>query len=426
MNPAPATGDQDLFEAVDALARLAGGPVAVEDLDFRVLAYSAVPGQRDDEARRSAILGRRMPARWLRWMTASGMREQLREQRGPVRLDLPWATDMPRFIQPVRHAGHVVGYVWLMRESAELPEKTTQILRDFAELFASDLAEVSRRSVDGPDGRALAHFLAGALSATGLAQMLDCDEATTAVVVLAVDTASGARTASTGDGAVGAHAVTTRADATRALRLYAKLQLPTALVTSEPETTYVLMAAPAVTERMLDTAMEGVAAQLRSVVGPKVLVAAGAIHTGVAQVVQSRHEADQTLHALRGRAGSTCGRYDEMGYEIVVRSALDAVRDLGPVVSALLARLGPAGTPRHDEQLRTLTAYLDEGGDVRAAAAQLQVHPNTLRYRLRRIEQLAGVTLRDPHARLALDLVRRAAGATGGGAADLADRTKNF
>lgn len=31
----------DFFDIVDTIARLVGGPVVVEDVDFRVLAYSA-------------------------------------------------------------------------------------------------------------------------------------------------------------------------------------------------------------------------------------------------------------------------------------------------------------------------------------------------------------------------------------------------
>jgi DNA-binding PucR family transcriptional regulator len=39
-------------------------------------------------------------------------------------------------------------------------------------------------------------------------------------------------------------------------------------------------------------------------------------------------------------------------------------------------------------------------GDVRAAAERLTVHPNTLRYRVRRAVAVGGLRLRDPRARL--------------------------
>lgn len=45
---------------------------------------------------------------------------------------------------------------------------------------------------------------------------------------------------------------------------------------------------------------------------------------------------------------------------------------------------------------RSLRAYLDAGLRGEPAARALQVHVNTLRNRLRRIESLVGVELRDP------------------------------
>ena len=38
----------------------------------------------------------------------------------------------------------------------------------------------------------------------------------------------------------------------------------------------------------------------------------------------------------------------------------------------------------------TLRAYLDSGGHVEACARELYVHPNTVRYRLKRVAQITG------------------------------------
>lgn len=58
--------------------------------------------------------------------------------------------------------------------------------------------------------------------------------------------------------------------------------------------------------------------------------------------------------------------------------------------------------------VQTLRVYLDEFGDVAAAAQQLHVHPNTVRYRVRRIETLVATSLTDPDVRLLLSLGLRA------------------
>lgn len=57
---------------------------------------------------------------------------------------------------------------------------------------------------------------------------------------------------------------------------------------------------------------------------------------------------------------------------------------------------------------QTLRAYLDAFGDIGAAARSLQVHPNTVRYRIRRIEQLLSTSLGDPDVRLLFSLGLRA------------------
>jgi DNA-binding PucR family transcriptional regulator len=56
----------------------------------------------------------------------------------------------------------------------------------------------------------------------------------------------------------------------------------------------------------------------------------------------------------------------------------------------------------------TLGAYLDGFGDIAAVAQRLHVHPNTVRYRVRRIEKLLSTSLADPDDRLVLALGLRA------------------
>jgi DNA-binding PucR family transcriptional regulator len=45
--------------------------------------------------------------------------------------------------------------------------------------------------------------------------------------------------------------------------------------------------------------------------------------------------------------------------------------------------------------LDTLTAYLEQGSSLEATARMLFVHPNTVRYRLRRVTELTGYTPSD-------------------------------
>jgi len=60
---------------------------------------------------------------------------------------------------------------------------------------------------------------------------------------------------------------------------------------------------------------------------------------------------------------------------------------------------------RRDTTLvETLRAFLGAGCSVAGTAEALIVHPNTVSYRLRRIEELLGVKAHDPHALLQFEL----------------------
>ncbi|WP_261954500.1 PucR family transcriptional regulator [Streptomyces nigrescens] len=67
--------------------------------------------------------------------------------------------------------------------------------------------------------------------------------------------------------------------------------------------------------------------------------------------------------------------------------------------------LGPLLSPGRRHLLDALTAYLDTGS-ANAAARRLGLHPQSLRYRLRRIGELTGRDPRDPWQRLTLDIAR--------------------
>ncbi len=57
---------------------------------------------------------------------------------------------------------------------------------------------------------------------------------------------------------------------------------------------------------------------------------------------------------------------------------------------------------------QTLRAWLDHHGNVPATARALGIHPQTVRYRLRRLRSLFGDSLDDPAVRFELSLSLRA------------------
>lgn len=91
--------------------------------------------------------------------------------------------------------------------------------------------------------------------------------------------------------------------------------------------------------------------------------------------------------------------------------ALLLSRDTALLSAMARARLAPLARLRPHQRERmaqTLLAWLEAGSNANEAAERLHIHPQTVRYRMRRLEELFGARLRDPGERFELELVLRA------------------
>jgi hypothetical protein len=387
-----AGGSEDLFDAVDTMARLLGGSVVVEDVDFRVLAYSAVPGQPNDEGRRSAILDRRSADRWLQWMEESGIRERLINSNELIRLDNPWATSLTRYIQPIRAVDQLVGYLWLYFET-EPDAEAPRTMFEFAQLLAPEVARRGRALTENPGGHVLCQFLTGGLSANRVASILGVDEQSN-IVVIAVDVE-----------ATKSDAVIIRNRAVRALALYTQMHLASSLVGTVDQQIYLLYASPTRLEPDVAAIVRAISKHLTRAVQTKVRAAAGGIHQGLAAAGISRNEADLTLRVLRTKNDREHdGLFASMRHDIVLNEIVDVLRARPILLRGLLDRLITHDRQHNTDYVTTLRIYLDSFGDMRSAAELLHLHPNSLRYRIKRLTEIGGLDLSDPKLRLVLQL----------------------
>jgi DNA-binding PucR family transcriptional regulator len=84
--------------------------------------------------------------------------------------------------------------------------------------------------------------------------------------------------------------------------------------------------------------------------------------------------------------------------------------DPGVLSDLAASRLAPLDGETPASRLRlalTLRAWLDHQGAVSRVAAELHVHPQTVRYRLARLRELFGGALDDPSTRFELTLALR-------------------
>ena len=171
---------------------------------------------------------------------------------------------------------------------------------------------------------------------------------------------------------------------------------PDAAATAGPDPDAALPAAHAFAARLRDaqTALESDRSRIRLTIG------VSATAEGVAALVGALHEAESArrLAAMRAAAGAASGpapaavsvvTSDEVAsHELLLASVPGSV--LRSFRRRLLGPLQAYDERHHAELLPTLRQFLACSGSWNACAASMYVHVNTVRYRIRRIEELTG------------------------------------
>ncbi len=109
---------------------------------------------------------------------------------------------------------------------------------------------------------------------------------------------------------------------------------------------------------------------------------------------------------LRGIDGLVLA--DEHLVELLLHGA--GAAEASDLADRLLAPLDALAAGPRARATATLRAWLDHPGQLQQVGGVLQVHPQTVRYRLVRLRELFGKQLDDPEARFALALALRARG----------------
>jgi DNA-binding PucR family transcriptional regulator len=384
----------DLFGLAQSLADRIHGMVSIENAQSHVLAYSA-SNDEADELRRLSILGRAGPPEHLKWIGQWGIFDALRSSGEVVRVaERPELGLRPRLAigihQPpadARRPPVFAGTIWVQQGSQPLADDAEEMLRGAAVLAARIMFLLAAR----PSGHA-----------RRVQQLLGLTDGETFDVA-----AVGRELGLAADGAAALIGWDTPHTGARHARLSDVLALSAsafrrdAQVASHGSRIYVLLPQTAAT-RSVTSWVRGTISALRAELGVELRAAIAAPVAGLAEVAAARTEVDRVLDSAErhpvsiGQVTSLAeARTTVLLDEIVTLVGTDE-RLVDPRIRDLRAR---------DPMLaETLRVYLDSFGDIGAAARALQVHPNTVRYRIRRIEKLLSTSLSDPEVRLLFSL----------------------
>ncbi|TFV55498.1 PucR family transcriptional regulator [Mycobacterium sp. PS03-16] len=389
----PLPGGTDLFALAQSIADRTRGMVSIEDAQSHVLAYSA-SSEEADELRRLSILGRAGPPEHLEWIAGWGIFDALRHGDDVVPVaERPELGLRPRLAVGIhvpsgpRRPPVFGGAIWLQQGSAPLADDADEVLRGGAVLAARILS----RMASAPSTHTVR-----VQALLGLAEDGDRDIGAVARE-LGLDPEQ--RTALIGfrctAGAAPADVIALSASAFRA----------DAQVVPAGERVYVLLpkigAAASVTSWV-----RGVVAMAHRELGLTLRAVVAAPLPGLAAAPGARAEVDRVFDSAArhpdaiGEVTSLAEARATVVLDEIVAHVAASPRLIDPRVHTLRAQ---------DPMLaETLRAYLDGFGDIAAVAKRLHVHPNTIRYRIRRIETLLDTSLADSDDRLVLALGLRA------------------
>ena len=394
----------DLFALANAVASLVGGAATIEGPTSQVLAYSSLDTP-IDEARRATILGRRVPETFVRQMNESGVWRALWSGTDPLVVDAsalgldPGSDFRPRLAIAIRAGGEFLGSIWVSQGDEPFGPHAPEALREAARVAALHL--IRHRVSDDLDRQRRREYLRAVLEGraiVGLAEdILGIDpQATLAVVAFRLAGGNRAEQAVTVERLL--TVVSLFADTFRWRGEHASIgNTVYSLLQLEPTGVDGLVRfAVSVYEQWLTTA------------GVALLVGLGSTVSRVAEAPASRADAERVLRVLpRDRLGRTLATIHDVRGPSLLLELGDAARSMPHLSEGPLSALVDYDDKHNSDLVATLRAYLDAWGNLPAAAASLDVHPSTFRYRLQRAESLVGVDLKDPDERLALELQLR-------------------
>ncbi|HEX5118559.1 MAG TPA: helix-turn-helix domain-containing protein [Pseudonocardiaceae bacterium] len=375
----------DLFRLADAVASVIDAPVTIEDASSRVLAYSARQ-DRTDPARVSTIMGRRVPDDVLARFRSRGVFRELSRGGNPIYVAAQRDGTLPRLIVPIRMGGELLGSMWAVVPD-KVPDARAAAFADAGSVVALHL--LRRRARVDVERRHSAERLRALLEGNGSVRVAvaELDLADVPHRVVAIDAAGGL------------------ADddlRTEGLRLALWERITSGIGRRPAVADLHGLLFAVVPDGSGDGGWDALRTALTRPTGARALAAAGA-PVPLTDLPRSKAQAEETLGLLRaGLVPGSVADYVQTWavlalHRLATVAAGAGVTDVGPV--PMLRRHDQAnGT----EYVRTLYEWLRHPGDPRAAGQALRIHPNTLRYRMRKVTELTDVDLGEPDVRLAL------------------------
>jgi len=393
----------DLFALANAIAGIVGGAVTIEDPSRRVLAYSTLGDQPIDGGRRLSILGRQVP-------DVPGMRTIYREMfaapgvmtaSGARLRKLLHMDDLrSRSAVAIRAGSQTIGSIWVVHDRDRLDEESERALAEAARIAVPHV--IQAHAARDVERRMRAEMVLAVLEGRGSAEESAVRLGFAPAEpfwLLAFQSAS----------AEPAMGELQRERLVDLVVVYCEAFGRSSAAVAIGNSVHVLLQGEGVgsRERLVRLA-EQVRTHAERRLGMALLAAIGSTVETVQDVARVRREVENVLTVLRREPkGRTVAAADEVRSDVILLELRDLSVEHPSLMRGKLERVVAHDAEHGTSYVTTLRAFLDSFGDVAQASAQIAVHPNTFRYRMRRLVEIFDLDLASPEERLVTELQLR-------------------
>lgn len=392
------TSFESLEEFADMISEVLRCPITIEDANHRLLAYST-HDDRTDPARIATIIGRRVPEKVINSLWKEGVIPSLLKSRDPIRVKTVDDIGLGnRVAVSVWKNDEVLGFIWALEIEKTLDDEDLQWLKRAADATKNKLIQVQTRKNKKEEQyqeffwQLLTSHLSSKEAIIDKFHSLQINPPS----FFAVTVFQFAKDV-------------TRDDEKNIAYLLKTIQQPKLLLhTIDHQQLILLISLDALSQPVekLNTFCELFVHKMKDRFGiRKIVQSFSSIYSDYLKIEKAYREARSviTIKEKFPNEAKELHGYQSLGIYKYINVLLDKV-EKDHFDNYSLQMLHEYDKKNNSDLVETLEVYLNKDGNVHEAAKALNVHTNTLTYRLKRISEIGEINLKDPNQKITLFL----------------------
>jgi DNA-binding PucR family transcriptional regulator len=385
-----------LEDFVDTISEVLNCPVTLEDANHQLLAYSTHDDE-TDAARISTIIGRRVPEKVINRFWKEGVIPVLNQQDEPVEINS--ITDIGlrnRVAISIRKNQEVLGYIWVIEVDTKLSDQNKQLLKIAAGKAKNLLLQLNlqKKRREKNHQELLWQIITGdATSHDQTASLLEkagiVSPKPLGFMVLHFNEMSD----------------TLYRNVMYIIKTTNKVSLLIDTIDDNQLVCLISSIHDKAVQSELITFMETVQLQMKERFGlENMFIGCGYLYEDYSMLMQSYLEAKKVVQLKVSRSSDIKHAY--FYHQLGVFRHLDVLHSSKKIfmVNPALSQLKTYDKQHATSLYHTLEVVLNKDANMNEAAKELHIHVNTLSYRIKRIQEITTIQLKDPIQRIGLYL----------------------